>query len=53
MREYRRNKKSILKKILMEKVPVDTKGRVMTTVDDEWRQESEWDTFFYELKPKR
>lgn len=45
-----RDNKLALKALLMKNVKTDNIGRVVITKDDEWRNETEWDELYNELK---
>lgn len=47
-----RNNKVALKALLMKNVKTDTQGRVLIGKDDEWREETEWDTLYEEISSK-
>lgn len=47
-----RNAKVALKALLMKNVRIDTQGRVLISKDDEWREETEWNTLYEEISDR-
>ena len=36
----------------LKNVKIDTQGRVLISKDDEWREETEWDTLYEEISDR-